>query len=62
MVMGRVSCSKGGGFDFRRRVLDRNDTFLKLICCKNCIVCLKRLKIKIEAGVGPFVFFKDNIN
>ena len=26
-----------------------------LICCKNCIVCLKRPKInENEAGVGPF--------
>ena len=26
-----------------------------LICCKNCVVCLKRLKInEKEAGVGPF--------
>ena len=28
--------------------------FLTLICCKNCIVCLKRPKInEKEAGVGP---------
>ena len=33
-------------------------TFFTFICCKNCIVCLKRLKInKKEAGVGP-IFFK----
>ena len=26
-----------------------------LICCKNCIACLKRQKInEKEAGVGPF--------
>ena len=31
-------------------------TFFKLICCKNCIVCLKRQKInEKEAGVGPFL-------
>ena len=30
-------------------------TFFTLICCKNCIVCLNRPKIKEkEAGVGPF--------
>ena len=30
-------------------------TFFTLICCKNCIVCLKRLKIKEkDAGVSPF--------
>ena len=29
--------------------------FFTLICCKNCIVCLKRPKINVkEAGVGPF--------
>ena len=31
-------------------------TFFTLICCKNCIVCLKRPKInEKEAGIGPFV-------
>ena len=31
-------------------------TFFTLICCKNCIVCLKRPKInEKEAGVGPFL-------
>ena len=30
-------------------------TFFTLICCKNCIVCLKRPKInEKDAGVGPF--------
>ena len=30
-------------------------TFFTLICCKNCIVCLKRPKInKKEAGIGSF--------
>ena len=34
--------------------------FLTLICCKNCTVSLKRLKInEKEAGVGPF---KKNLN
>ena len=29
-------------------------TFFTLICCKNCMVCKKRLKInEKEAGVGP---------
>ena len=28
--------------------------FFALICCKNCIVCLQKKKIKKEAGVGPF--------
>ena len=32
------------------------DIFFSLICCKSCIVCLKRLKInEKEAGVGPFL-------
>ena len=31
-------------------------TFFTLICCKNCIACLKRPKInKKEAGFGPFL-------
>ena len=35
-------------------------TFLSIIRCKNCNVCLKRPKInKKEAAVGPF-FFKKN--
>ena len=33
-------------------------TFFTLICCKNCIVCLKRPKInEKEAGDGPFLKF-----
>ena len=33
-------------------------TFFTLICCKNCVVCLKRPKInEKEARVGP-IFFK----
>ena len=55
MVMGDDSCSRGHGFEFRHSILDGHDIFT-LICCKNCIVCLKRLKIKEkEAGVGPFI-------
>ena len=31
-------------------------TFFMLICCENCIVCVKRLKInKKETGDGPFI-------
>ena len=52
MVMGVDSRSKGRGFESQRRILDGH--FFTLICCKNCIVCLKRPKInKKEAGVGP---------
>ena len=53
MVMGRYSHSKGPGFKSRHCILDGH--FFTYICCKNCIVCLERLKIiEKEAGVGPF--------
>ena len=53
MVMGDNSCSKGHGFEFRRRILDGH--FFRLICCTNCIDYLKRPTINgKEAGVGPF--------
>ena len=46
--MGDNSCLRGHGFKSQCRILDA------LICWKNCIVCLKRLKINVkEAGVGP---------
>ena len=55
MVMGDDSCSKGRGFESGRHILDEYLDFFTLICCKNCIVCLKRPKInEKEAGVGPF--------
>ena len=54
VVMGDDSCSKGCGFESWHRILDGHDIFT-LICCKNCIVCLKRPKInEKEAGVDPF--------
>ena len=54
MVMGDDSCSKGRGFESRRRILDGH--FFTFICCKNCNVCLKRPKInEKEAGVGPIL-------
>ena len=60
MVMRGDSRSKGRGFESRRRILDGH--FFTLICCKNCIVCLKRPKINgKEAGVGPF-FKKNKLN
>ena len=53
MVMGDDSCSRGRGFESLHHILDRH--FLTLICCNNCIVCLKITKInKKEAGDGPF--------
>ena len=36
-------------------------TFFALICCKHCIVCLKRPKInEKEGGVGPFLKKNEN--
>ena len=52
--MGGDSCSRALGFKSRGHILDGND-FFTLICCKNCIVGLKRPKInEKEAGIGPF--------
>ena len=57
VVMGGDSCSKGHEFESQRQILDGH--YFTLICCKNCIVWLKRPKItEKEAGVGPF--FKKN--
>ena len=44
MVMGDDSCSEGRGFKSRRHIVACRH-FFTLICCKNCIVCLKRSKI-----------------
>ena len=53
VVMGDNSCSEGREFESWRHVL--NGQFFTLICCKNCIVYLKRPKInEKEAGAGPF--------
>ena len=53
MVMGDNSSLRGHGFESLRDILDGH--FFALICCKNCIVRLKRLKInEKEAEVGPF--------
>ena len=60
VVMGVDSRSKGRGFESQRRILDGH--FFTLICCKNCIVCLKRPKInKKEAGVGPIFLKKKKL-
>ena len=57
MVMGGDSCSEGRGFESQHHILDGH--FFTLICCKNCIVCLKGPKRnEREAEVGPF--FKTN--
>ena len=53
VVMGGDSCSKGCEFESQHHLLDGH--FFTYICCKNCNVCLKRLKInEKEAEVGPF--------
>ena len=41
VVMGDDSCLRGRGFESRRHILDEM-TLFKLICCKKCIVCLKK--------------------
>ena len=54
MVMGDVSRSRGHGFKSKCCILEGH--FFTLICCKNFIVCLKRLKInEKEAGVCQFL-------
>ena len=60
MVMGRDSRSEGRGFESRHHKLDGH--FFTYICCKNCIVCLKKTENKNEkeAEVGPF--FKKRLS
>ena len=48
MVMGGDSHSKGRGFESRHRILDGH--FFTYICCKNCIVCLKKTENKRKRG------------
>ena len=61
MVMGDDSCLKGHGFKSQHIILDEH--YFASICCKNWIVCLKRLKInEKEARVGPFFKIKFRIN
>ena len=53
MVMGDDSCLRGHRFESHDFLLDGH--FFTLNCCKNCIVCSKRLKTnEKEAGIGPF--------
>ena len=46
VVMGDDSCLKGRGFESWHCVLDGH--FFTLICCKNCIVCLKKTENKLK--------------
>ena len=51
--------SRGRRFESLCHILDAH--FFTFICCKNCIVCLKRPKInEKEAGVGPFFTNKES--
>ena len=59
VVMGDDSCLKGCGFESERCILVDILTFFTLICCKNCIVCLKRPKIT-EKRPGLVHFFSKN--
>ena len=53
VISTKDSRSKGRGFESQHHLLDGR--FFTYICCKICIVCLKRPKInEKEAGVGPF--------
>ena len=57
VVTGGDSCSKGYEFKSWHSILDGH--FFTVICCKNCYVCLKKLKMnEKEAGDGPFFFKK----
>ena len=59
MVMGEDSCSKGRGFESRRRIPDGH--FFTFNCCKNCNVCLKKTENKQKRGRGwPNFFFKKD--
>ena len=59
MVMGDNSCSRGRGFESQCCILDGD--FSTLICGKNCIVYLKRPKIKLKRGQG-WPIFKEELN
>ena len=51
--MGGDFYSVGRGFEYQHHILDGH--IFTYICCKNCNVCLKKMKInQKEAGDGPF--------
>ena len=53
MVMGDASCAKGHGFKSWRHILDGHlDIFSHRFVAKNCIVCLKRPKVKMKKRLG----------
>ena len=64
-IFGRDPWSRGYGWQIMYwvRIPEPNNgwTFglFTLICCTNCIVCLRRPKInEKEAGVGPSIYYK----
>ena len=68
MFLGREPWSSGYGsrLTFQRSWVripapDTGWTFFTLICCKNCIVCLKRPKIKTKKRPGLAQFLKINV-
>ena len=54
MVKGGVSKSEGHEFKSQRLIFDKH--FFKLICCKICIVCLKKTENKQKRGGGWSIF------
>ena len=60
MVMGRDSRSEGRRFESQHHILDGH--FFTYICCKNCIVCLKKTKNKQKGGRDWPLFKKTLIN
>ena len=59
MVMSDDSCLRGCGFESWHRTLDGH--FFALICCKNCIVCLKRPK-RNEKNRPELIFLTQKQN
>ena len=56
VVMGGDACSKGRGFESRRRILDGHDIFSHAFVVKIVLFVWKRPKINIkEAEDGPFL-------
>ena len=61
MVMGGDSFSKGREFESQHHIL--NGHLFTLICCTNCIICLKSTKINEKRdldNVGFRVIFQPN--
>ena len=59
VVMGRDSHFEGCGFESQHHILDGH--FFTYICCKNCIVSLKRPKLNKKRGRGWPIFKKNHL-